>query len=518
MNAPPDPDVSLLYNIKAEQALLGALFLDPSVIADVRAVLNSTDFHHPTHSLLYEVVCTLHDRHVPVDLATVGAALENLHHPDIHGNTTTAYRLMHGNVYLPNLIESCPCSANALHYAEIVRNKSVCRQAKQLGEEISALASTGDIERLTERNGHFNVSALISSAQPAPALELLDAGQFLANVGTPPPMLVQSLLPERSLILLSGKPKHGKSFLALDIADAVSQGRDVLGEYPVNRPGRVIYLSMEDSKYTLANRLLLRGIKPGDKRPLTVCSQRFTLGTSEGCETLRRLIKPLSPVLLIVDTAAQSLGVRDWSNRSEIVDRMGALMELAREVCTVLLVAHNRKAQGEYGDEIAGSNGFTAAVDGWLSAQTKQEMPGGNMRVTYALDGRDIRGGFVCEMDTKTLHFCALTKEQIEETNKLTEAEAQTQKQHRQFETVACAIGALGGLATAAQLQEQLHMTQPTFSRLAKTMMNDGHLRESGQFQEQEGQRGKKAALLTVCQDSVFYSLIQNSIEESENE
>src|SRR5690348_6215699 len=53
---------------------------------------------------------------------------------------------------------------------------------------------------------------------------------LIADAGRLRPMLVDRLLPANSLFLLTGKPKAGKSFLALDIADSVSRSAPVFGE------------------------------------------------------------------------------------------------------------------------------------------------------------------------------------------------------------------------------------------------------------------------------------------------
>ena len=78
---------------------------------------------------------------------------------------------------------------------------------------------------------------------------------------------------------------------------------------------------------------------------------------------------------------AEALGIKDWLNRSEIVEKVGLLRDLARQICAALLVSHNRKSDGESGDEIAGSNAFTGAVDGWISAYKAESLPNGNRRL-----------------------------------------------------------------------------------------------------------------------------------------
>ena len=229
-------------------------------------------------------------------------------------------------------------------------------------------------------------------------------------------MLIEGLLPDRSLFLLSGKPKAGKSFLALDMAYAVREGKDVFGTHRVNRPGPVVYLAMEDGEYEIANRLIARRVrKEGRAAGIEICARRFCLAEPERLAALRAYLEALQPSLLIVDTAAEALGIRDWLNRSEITEKVGVLRDLARQICAVLLVSHNRKSEGEAGDEIAGSNAFTGAVDGWISAYKAESLANGNRRLYLRTEGRGgVRGELAVEMDTKTLRFSALSASEIE--------------------------------------------------------------------------------------------------------
>lgn len=138
---------------------------------------------------------------------------------------------------------------------------------------------------------------------------LIQVGEFLEEVGEPPKALVEGVLLDYSLLALAAKPKHLKSFTALDIADAICRGRDVFDNFKVNRPGPVVYLGMEDGQFEIAKRLRKRGIKPGDVRPLYICIKRIPLGTPGGVAMLEKLIADIKPVLIIVDTAREALGI-----------------------------------------------------------------------------------------------------------------------------------------------------------------------------------------------------------------
>ena len=74
---------------------------------------------------------------------------------------------------------------------------------------------------------------------------------------------VPGILPE-GLSLLAGKPKLGKSWLALGLAVAKASGGLALGKIPVDRGG-VLYLALEDNRRRLQNRL--RKVLGGDAAP-----------------------------------------------------------------------------------------------------------------------------------------------------------------------------------------------------------------------------------------------------------
>ncbi len=74
---------------------------------------------------------------------------------------------------------------------------------------------------------------------------------------------VPGILPE-GLSLLAGKPKLGKSWLALGLAVTKASGGVALGKIPVDR-GEVLYLALEDNRRRLQNRL--RKVLDGNPAP-----------------------------------------------------------------------------------------------------------------------------------------------------------------------------------------------------------------------------------------------------------
>ncbi len=352
---------------------------------------------------------------------------------------------------------------------------------------------------IRERGEYVTVDSLLDtfrrsrrSVERGQDRALRSVAQLIDDVGELPPMLIEDFLPDRSLFLLAGKPKAGKSFLALDIADAVCQGSAVLGKYRVNRAGPVVYVGMEDGEIEIVKRLRQRGLCEGDKRRLYYITDSFVLTDEENLAEFREEVERLEPSLIVIDTAAEALGIRDWLNRSEIIDKVAPIRRLAREVCTVLLVAHNRKAEGDGGDEIAGSNAFAGAVDGWISTQRVERCANGNRRMFLRIEGRGgVRGEIVAEMDTLTLGFSVVVPEQLEAEARESHGCAVSAARKTRFEQVLRSIAALGDGATVTSIVSASGLSRSTAVRLLAEMVKCGEVEVGGWRPGGEAKDGK---------------------------
>jgi hypothetical protein len=96
-------------------------------------------------------------------------------------------------------------------------------------------------------------------AQPV----FVSATDLMAQAFTEPNYAIPGLLPE-GVTLLAGKPKIGKSLLAMDFVIAVAAGRNALDDLPVEQ-GDALYLALEDNERRLQKRL--RDMLNGDSAP-----------------------------------------------------------------------------------------------------------------------------------------------------------------------------------------------------------------------------------------------------------
>jgi replicative DNA helicase len=132
-------------NIEAEQAVLGAIFLEPSSLTMASEILIPEDFYRAAHQKIFNVMLKLNDSGKAVDLITVTEEL-------------AASKLLEdtgGVSYLSELAGSVPTAANIEYYARIVEEKSLLRR---LIRTATGIASDG-------YSREDEVEALLSEAE-----------------------------------------------------------------------------------------------------------------------------------------------------------------------------------------------------------------------------------------------------------------------------------------------------------------------------------------------------------------
>jgi hypothetical protein len=464
-------------NYQAEAAVLGSMLIERPAIVKASAMLVPEDFYRDANRYIFEAILDLHERAAPVDLITLPEELKSRGHLETVG----------GSIYLQHLMEEPSTAANIEHYARLVKKEALKRDGILRAQEVHYLLlhdrlpsgeDVGDgLEYIARSDGRYNLSQVLSRGTACRERPIFrQVGQFLQEIGEPPPMLVERILPEKRLILCTGKPKLGKTLLSLDILHCVAAGYRVFQELTVNRPGPVIWLQMEDGDFETGERLLKRGLAPGNDLPIHLCTERINLSAPGSMEFLQEVYDQYRPVLVVIDTAREGLGIVKWEDPAEVADKTRPLREFARRNCSVLLVAHNRKEDGLDGDEISGTNAFTGAVDGWISGYKAVPLDNGNRRVFFHVVGRsNMHGELVVEMDTKTLCFRLIPAEELESEKQQLCAAAQSER-------LAPLIDACARLseATVEQLAEACNLDYKRAQIAVRSAVRAGLMRDTG--------------------------------------
>ncbi|MCG7298040.1 replicative DNA helicase [Brevibacterium sp. ACRRH] len=237
----------------AETSVLGSMMLSKDAIADVVEHLRGEDFYKPAHETIYDVILDLYASGEPADAVTVSNALSK------SGDLAR----IGGAAYLHTLIQSVPTSANAIFYAEIVRELALLRRLVTAGTRIvqmgyDAQGDTDDlinraqseVYQVTERRTTEDYVRLSEALQPT-IEEIERSGSHDGDTAGVPTgfyefdELTNGLHPGQ-MIVIAARPGVGKSTLALDFARSAA----------IHHEQTTVVFSLEMGRIELTTRLL----------------------------------------------------------------------------------------------------------------------------------------------------------------------------------------------------------------------------------------------------------------------
>lgn len=221
----------------------------------------------------------------------------------------------------------------------------------------------------------------------SPCLAVVSAREILATDYSAPRWIVEGLVLE-GLLILAGRPKIGKSWLALALALAAVFGGKFLGRFAAVRSG-VLYLALEDSPRRIKKRLLALNVTscPGGLGFL------FTLPRLDagGAEALDAWLAEHPDVhLVVIDTLnrVRSPRPKNLDPYQHDAEEIGKLQAVAtRRGVSLVILHHDRKADAEdWLDRISGTLGVAGTADSIMLLERDRGSANGRLRVT----GRDL--------------------------------------------------------------------------------------------------------------------------------
>jgi len=210
-------------SVEVEQSVLGAVLLDGStVLTTVQEILDVDDFYTDVHRKIYMAMIDLTKNNRPVDLTLVTEKLKEKKELVKTG----------GPLYLIELLEKTPISANVVFHAQIVKDYSVKRQiVTKTIQWKQKLADIGDSEMiLREMQKELDVFRMSKSKSEYVALkdilietlrelELLHENGGVSGIPTGFIDIDRHIggLHGGELVIIAGRPGHGKSVFAKDL-------------------------------------------------------------------------------------------------------------------------------------------------------------------------------------------------------------------------------------------------------------------------------------------------------------
>jgi replicative DNA helicase len=134
VNTSPGPQV-VPHSREAEEAVIGAILINPEAYYDVAQFLMGTDFYIHRHRWIWEAFTRLHESRTPIDILTVSEELDQMGQLAEVG----------GPAYLTALINSVPTSLHAEAYGRVVEETAVRRRMLEAANQIAKMAYKEDI-------------------------------------------------------------------------------------------------------------------------------------------------------------------------------------------------------------------------------------------------------------------------------------------------------------------------------------------------------------------------------------
>jgi replicative DNA helicase len=220
-----NPDPVPPQNLEAEESVLGAMMLAPGAIGAVSEILDAGQFYRESHAKIFRAALALYGKGEPVDAITLVDELEQRGELEAIG----------GRVRVHELAALVPATANAAHYARIVKEMATLRGLIQAGNEVARLGwerpgETADLvdraeqvifelaqQRVTSDFAHIE-TLLKESFERITALYEAGAEVTGAPSGYRDLDRLTSGFQAGNLIIVAARPSMGKSALGLCIA------------------------------------------------------------------------------------------------------------------------------------------------------------------------------------------------------------------------------------------------------------------------------------------------------------
>ncbi|MFK3941881.1 replicative DNA helicase [Pseudomonas monteilii] len=242
-----------LHSLEAEHGVLGAMLRQPHLIDVLSDDLAADAFAWEDNADLYRLILELHADGQPVDVITLSDRRVEL--PS--GTRTLGYA---GEIQA-----NTPSVANAKSYAQIIRERAICRQLAAAAERISEVAhEQADIEDKISlaqsivlgldgagNDGECQMIGDILAEHVEILQERLDRyeqGIVMDGLSTGIPDLDSYTLGLKpgQMIVVAGRPAMGKTTLAMNVAADVG----------IKQRKPVLVISLEMSKTQLMDRLI----------------------------------------------------------------------------------------------------------------------------------------------------------------------------------------------------------------------------------------------------------------------
>ena len=230
-------------SIEAEEAVLGAVLVNPLSLGRIVETLKPESFYRPAHRIIYETCLELFKKNDPIDIVTVSQFLMDKNELENVG----------GRSYINDLALNVVTTANIEYYAKIIREKEIKRALINAGSEIVNTAYESEDTDIVLDNAQkmiFNIAASKDTTDLVCIQDLVVSSYELIErrfnnkdelVGVTTGFYdldnITSGLHKSDLIILAARPAMGKTAFALNLAQNVAlKGKKAVAIFSLEMP------------------------------------------------------------------------------------------------------------------------------------------------------------------------------------------------------------------------------------------------------------------------------------------
>ena len=238
---------------ETEQAVIGSILMDKDKMVDVADILVPDDFYQSEYRMIYQAMVQINSEGRPVDLVTVLEQLKSMNVPPEVSSLD----------FMREVVNSVAMSANAKHYAKIVKEKSLLRKVIKVNETIMEECYSGHMSadsileetekqlfKLLQSRGAEDITPIKDVVMEA--INRIEAASKQTGSVTGVPTGFTDLdyrtagLQPSDMILVAARPSMGKTAFALNLAANAACKKHIT----------TAIFSLEMSKVQLVNRFL----------------------------------------------------------------------------------------------------------------------------------------------------------------------------------------------------------------------------------------------------------------------
>ncbi len=246
----------LPYSVEAEQAVLGAVIIDPKCLNEIAVQMKTEYFYIPQHREIYSAMSAMYELSQTIDFVSL---LEKLKSDGVYDEAG-------GKAYLTQLVQTVPSAANVLTYVAIIRERYYARALMTAAQDIikdvnenemdsgrlldNAEQRIFEIRQGREISGLTHIKSVIENETYDRLSKMADPETRSDYIGIPCGIgdldRMITGLNKSDLIILGARPGMGKTSFALNIVRNVA----------MNTGRTVCFFSLEMTRDQLAQRML----------------------------------------------------------------------------------------------------------------------------------------------------------------------------------------------------------------------------------------------------------------------